>query len=337
MAQVAYCSQCRENVWVTPDGRCPRGHGPEYLSDYFDAPYEPAAEHSESGPAAFDQPGYEQPVSTEPMTGLPTSPPPGSSMPPSGAVYTGQQGPRKSKTGLIIAIVIAVLLLCGVGGTIAMCSAFGSIGEAVDEAVSTIEETGVDTGLDDQLGDDSAAGLDEEIAEDIVADAERMVVYFYPDFTLVDYALASEAEQTVSYHLLAESNSAPGFYITFFADRTPGSGQEALDTATQYYDADADVFWDHPQTVASGLSNLAGPDAVAPDTLVAGIMTPFGESHPDMNVTEYAMNSNTMLTFRGISDDDLEAWYDDFTTFESVWEMGAGGEWAETSFSETPR
>ena len=37
MPQAAYCNQCGQNVFVTADGRCPQGHGPESLTSYYDA------------------------------------------------------------------------------------------------------------------------------------------------------------------------------------------------------------------------------------------------------------------------------------------------------------
>jgi len=317
MAQVAYCSQCGENVWVTPDGRCPKGHGPESLSNYFEAPEDPA-----------------QPVVTQPGTGLPQTPEPGDVISPAGAAYAGGQPPqKKSKTGLIIGIVVALLLLCGIGAGVATCVALNAAEDAVDEAVSVIEEE--TTGETDEapLGDAEGDTETDADSEDILADAERMISHFYPDFTLVDYAVADENGDTVSYHLLAQSNSADGFYITFFADRTPGAGSADLDPTIQYYDAEADAFWDHPQTVESGLAQLAGPDAMS-DFLVDAIMVPFGEAHSDLNVTAYMMDSNVMISLAGITDDDLEAWYDDFVSFESVWEMGDDGSWSETSFTE---
>ena len=75
MAKAAYCSQCGTNVYVTGEGRCPNGHGPESLSNYYEA-----AE-----------------TATAPQT-------------PSAGAAT-----QKSKTPLIIGIVLVIVLLCGLG------------------------------------------------------------------------------------------------------------------------------------------------------------------------------------------------------------------------------
>jgi uncharacterized OB-fold protein len=36
MPQAAYCRECGTNVYVRADGRCPDGHGPESLSNYYE-------------------------------------------------------------------------------------------------------------------------------------------------------------------------------------------------------------------------------------------------------------------------------------------------------------
>lgn len=51
MAQAAYCSQCGANVYVGADGRCPRGHGPESLSNHYEVDDLPAAPPSAVGQA----------------------------------------------------------------------------------------------------------------------------------------------------------------------------------------------------------------------------------------------------------------------------------------------
>ena len=43
MAQAAYCSECGENVYVTEGGACPKGHGPERLSNHYEVPESVAA------------------------------------------------------------------------------------------------------------------------------------------------------------------------------------------------------------------------------------------------------------------------------------------------------
>lgn len=33
--QAGYCSECGESVWLTPNGNCTRGHGPECISNRY--------------------------------------------------------------------------------------------------------------------------------------------------------------------------------------------------------------------------------------------------------------------------------------------------------------
>ncbi|GEM_PF-6864879 len=73
MAKAAHCSQCGTNVYVTEDGRCPSGHGPESLSNYYEV----------TETAATQAPA--------------------------------ETGAKRSNTALIVGIVIAVVLLCGLG------------------------------------------------------------------------------------------------------------------------------------------------------------------------------------------------------------------------------
>jgi len=297
MAQAAYCSECGTNVFVTADGRCPQGHGPECLSNYTDT--------------------TDQPVSTAPETGLPQAPPPGSSMPPVASEYA-QPPQKKSKLGLIIGLIFLVFVLCGCG--VAALAFF--IPGWIDSAEEAVQEQPL------------VQETTEVVEEGVKPDAERMVEYFYPGFTLLDFALADTQGDVGSYHVIAQSIDSPDFYITFFADRIVQDETEGNNTETSYFDDAALVIWDHPQTITSGLAQFAGPDAMVPEEMRLQIMESFGEMHADLNVTEYGMNSNVKITFRGIHDDDLEAWYDDFTTFESVWDNDiAAGEWNETSLT----
>ena len=69
MAQAAFCSQCGSNVYVTEDGRCPNGHGPESLSNFYDVP-------DQEAPA--DTAGETQVTETprSPVDEIPYTPPP---------------------------------------------------------------------------------------------------------------------------------------------------------------------------------------------------------------------------------------------------------------------
>ncbi len=299
MAQVAYCSQCGKNVYVTPDGRCPQGHGPEYLSNY-----------SES---------TDQPPPTDPGTGIPQAPPPGASMPPADATYGAPPPQKKSKVGLIIGIILLVFVLCGIGVGVVTCMgirAAEDVGESLQEQ-ALVEDTA------------------DVVEEGVQPDAERMVNYFFPGFTLVDLALADTDGDTGTYHILVQSTDAPDFYMTFFAERTVMDGAGGQSDDVTYFDDTADVMWENWRALETGLAEFAGPASILPEDLRLDLMESFGEIHADLNVTEWEMNNDTHIIFRGIADEDLDAWYDDFTSFESVWEMNDDGRWEETSFSQT--
>ena len=77
MTKAGYCAICERNVWLTADGSCSSGHGPDQVSGAYDAPEPP--------------------------------PPPESQAPPSTPASSAPA--RKSRTGLIIGIAALVLFL----------------------------------------------------------------------------------------------------------------------------------------------------------------------------------------------------------------------------------
>jgi hypothetical protein len=88
MARAGYCSTCQENAYLGPDGGCPKGHGPECVSNVYEVPDAPSPAPAPAAYAA--QPAY--------------------------APATPATPPKKRRTGLIITLVIvALLLLCGCG------------------------------------------------------------------------------------------------------------------------------------------------------------------------------------------------------------------------------
>jgi len=52
MAQAGYCSECKTNVWLTADGRCPAGHGAACIANVYKAPDSQVAPTSPAVPAA---------------------------------------------------------------------------------------------------------------------------------------------------------------------------------------------------------------------------------------------------------------------------------------------
>jgi hypothetical protein len=103
MAQAGYCSECGKNVYLTPEGTCPAGHEAECISKPYDVP--------EAGELAPE----EAPVATEadaaPQVGAeaPSAP----VYPPSATPVT----PQRNRTGLIVIIIAAIVILGACLGT----------------------------------------------------------------------------------------------------------------------------------------------------------------------------------------------------------------------------
>jgi Tfp pilus assembly protein PilE len=112
MAKAGYCSECGENMWLDADGGCEAGHGPECITDVYDAPdgedlqagvpgSGPAPEPSPTAPEAPAEPAA--PVVPQAVTSV------GGGQPPS----------PKRRSGLVAAAVVIVLLLVvAIGGAV---------------------------------------------------------------------------------------------------------------------------------------------------------------------------------------------------------------------------
>ncbi|MDO8963169.1 MAG: hypothetical protein Q7W30_01615 [Coriobacteriia bacterium] len=77
MSRAGFCSECNANVWVGDDGTCPNGHAPGSVSGIYET----------AGSAPLPQP-----------TPLAASP-----------------APKKSMAWIVVAVIAAVLGLCGCG------------------------------------------------------------------------------------------------------------------------------------------------------------------------------------------------------------------------------
>ncbi len=222
-----------------------------------------------------------------------------------------------------------MLLLCGCGSLVAGVWFLDDSDSGYTEDPRTDEESAAVDQMDETL--EGGYG-------DVRDDAERMVEYFYPDFRAHEMAEASDPGEAVDYHLVAESETVPGFYITFFATRTEDIEAEGSDdAAVSYYDEEADVVWLHPQTLTSGLAAFAGPGPMVPASMSEQIMSDFLDMRSEqLFMTEYNMASNVEISLEGIDENDLEDWFDDFTTWESGWTNDLqSGTWVETSFEYT--
>jgi len=105
MAKAAHCAQCGANVYVGADGRCPKGHGPESLSNYYDVPDAAAATPAVSVPGAAEA-SATAPTATRPI-GAPVPATP----------------QKKSNALVIVLVILGLLVVCGVGS----CCAVGSM------------------------------------------------------------------------------------------------------------------------------------------------------------------------------------------------------------------
>jgi len=301
MPKAAFCSQCGENVYLNDDGTCPKGHGPEALSNSYDAPEPP--------------PVNQGPVDQPTVTQVPGAPVPGGSA-------------SKSKLPLIIGIIIVLLLCC----VLSACGAVWFLDS--DDSTSTENPlTDEEIAATEERQDD----LDSEYG-DVRDDAERMVKYFYPEFRAHEMAPAGEAGSSVDYHIIAESEDAPGFSITFFATRSEDLAAEGADDSEfAYVDEEAGVVWLHPRTGPTGLATFAGPNALVNPTMRNQIMGDFLGAHSEpLFMTEFQMHNNVDISLVGIGQDDLDAWYEDFTTWQSDWDNDLqAGRWVERSFEYT--
>lgn len=119
MAKAGYCSECGENVWLDADGGCEAGHGPECVTDVYDAPdgedlragAPDAAPEMPEEPAAPESP--EEPVVPAPSEA------PGAPMVAQPVTSTVGPSSPKRRSGLIAAtVVILLLLVVAVGGAV---------------------------------------------------------------------------------------------------------------------------------------------------------------------------------------------------------------------------
>lgn len=303
MPEAAFCSQCGENVYLTDDGRCPKGHGPESLSQHYDVPAPPPA----------DQGSVEEPA----PAAVPGTPTPGG--PPQGA-----PAKKSNKTLIIVLVVVGILLLC------ACASIFGGaawITSVVNDAVESGDIVVEDT-MDDEMGDETDA-----IYPEVEDELNGFVEHFYPEFRLDDYVEATEPGDSVDYHIIVDSTEVPGFYMTFFATRSTDLSAEGADDPEIAYVRD-DIVWLHPQTKDSGLYVFAGPDAMFYGAPREQIMTDFlANRNETLFVTEHDFINNVEIGFRGIDEADLDPWFEDFNTWESMWDNNiVEGVWEEISF-----
>lgn len=321
MAQAAFCSQCNANVYVTSDGRCPQGHGPEALSNHYEVPDAPA-------------PAAPVPAATTPAAAEDPSP---AAVAYADATTSGTAAKPKSRLPLILAIIALVLALCGVGS----CVAIGAFLTTADESMSEIE-----TSIDEEIAraEEELAELetlaDDDLSAQAAADAERMVEHFYPLFTLESFYTVGDTDETGAngFHIIAAYANNPGFRITFFATRTTAELPEGdLSENLAYFDDESQVWWLHPETRSHALDSVFGPSPLMVPSMLDQISADFVEVHPTKIISDITSLTNVDLGFGGIDESELENWYDDGESFESTWKLNmqvAPSRWDEVDFAE---
>lgn len=325
MARAAFCSGCNANVYVTDNGTCPQGHGAEALSNFYEVPTEPTSAPAVPTPTPV-------PATTTPAyTPVPS---------PAATAYAeaSQEAKKpKSKLWIILLIVFALLLLCGIGS----CVAISMFVTAADQSVSELEAT-----LDEEL-----AAMEEEITAaegdegallaDLAADdAQRMIEHFYPWFDLETLYTVGEPDDSGAtiIHVIAFYKNNPDFRITFFATRVTQEQSVGNSPVTQvYYDTVANVWWVHPETRDHGLDSVFGPSPLMMESMLDQISADFVAAHPAKLVSDITSLTNMDLGFAGIDESEIDDWYDDGESFESTWVndiQATPSRWKESNYTE---
>jgi len=89
MTRAGFCTECGDNVYLTDEGACPEGHGPECIRDEYDVEEAPSATAEDVVPAEEQA--------------APFAPAP--------VVPVGEVAPKHNRTGLAVFAAAAVLLL----------------------------------------------------------------------------------------------------------------------------------------------------------------------------------------------------------------------------------
>lgn len=305
MAKAAYCSACGQNVYVADDGTCPQGHGPEYLSNYYEAPDMSPADH-----ATFD----------------------------AGTVAGKKRGNRVL---IIVLVVVGVLVLCGLGSCVAGIAGLSIFSSEIEQTATepavpdetfetpdTTDETGSGSTVQDLLG-----GLD--VDPEIYA----MTTHFFPTFEPVSYYLVGDGtEDPLELQVIGASATVPEFRMAFVTYRYADSTVGPDDDPAWYFGSDANSVWERAlEAEKNGASvyDFAGVYAMIDDAQRSQIMTDFTSAHPGYIMTGVRYVSETEMGLLGISDADLEDGDGTYATFDSTWTLDtASGTWSETSFAE---
>jgi competence protein ComGC len=114
MALAGYCAGCGENVWLTPSGDCPRGHGADQVSNVYEAS---APAPAQPAPAVQDPPGGGLPPAPQPIPGQPPDP-----------------GRKKTIVWVVVSLVLVALLGCCLIGGLLVAIAIPAFNSQRDNA-----------------------------------------------------------------------------------------------------------------------------------------------------------------------------------------------------------
>lgn len=293
MAKAAHCAVCGANVYVNDDGTCPQGHGAESLSNFYEAPDLTPADH-----AQLD--------ATGPMTKN-----------------------KSNRTLLIVGIIVAVIIMCGIGTCVAGVAGLSAFSSAIEESASSVESS-LTTDVTSDIESDANSLMP---GVDLQSELYSLTDYFYPGFEPTGYYLLGDAAvEPVEFQIIIAATDIPDFQMAFTAFRSEETAP-TTDDAAWVYSADSGAVWERAgiDDAALSLYDLAGAEPILTTAESAQLMADFAAEHAASVVTVFEMGSPTTLILYGIDESELEDWDGQSTSFTSEWSLQSGT-WTETSF-----
>ncbi len=304
MAKAAWCAVCGANVYVTDDDTCPQGHGPESLSNYYEAPDLTPADHAQldAGTPADKRRGT-------------------------------------NRTLIIVLVVLGVLVLCGVGACVAGVAGLAAFSKTVDESVESLAEPGI---IKVSPAASSGSGGSESLIPGVDLESELYAAtnHFFPGFEPVGYYLVGDGtEDPAQFQFVVASTAVPEFKMAFVAYRYADTSIASGDDPAWYFGTDSNALWERGggEEETLTLYDFVGATPVPTTEESVQIMEGFSAAHPGMVVTGFNMGSASTLTLAGIAESELVDWDGVSASFTSQWALDPNSAaWAETSFTEAP-
>jgi hypothetical protein len=159
--------------------------------------------------------------------------------------------------------------------------------------------------------EDTDEGAEEEPAtlDEVRAEAERMIVAFYPDCELQSFSEVTESEGAATYDIVAAYLTTPGFRFVIRADRSDGDWElyEADFESGEYVDPESGALWYHDKLEA-GIYALLGSDGLFTDLTAPAMTEAYVGVHPGRLVTDFATVSQMDVDYGSIDEDELADW-----------------------------